>query len=206
MPMITLPGTVSRPAETIVRQIDLISAVDSLAKLFTGRILLTIVQLGGRVLQNVSSDARLICTVVDSALEIGQEIRQILITAHSEFLSRRVLSSPKSKQWNVILPVVASRSEVGNLALNVSDFVEKLRVDVAIDAEAVVQSQRSVERKSGKVGRWVKVLASVLAIVKKFLDADERFEVENWHVRLNSRAVEGSGGGLPAVLAGLIPW
>lgn len=71
MPIMMLPGTVSRPAETMVRHIDLISAGRVVSSVVgkSRACSITFVQLGFRVLQHVSGDAGFVLSLGNLVLE-----------------------------------------------------------------------------------------------------------------------------------------
>lgn len=166
MPIMMLPGTVSRPAETMVRQIDLISAgrvvssVDGKSRACP----ITFIQLGFWVLQHISGDARFVLSLGNLVLEHVKKERQVLVASFSIFLCLIVSTRPYPHQRDVVLPIVARASQIRHDPLNMDDLLEEGTLDRFIDTDAVVQCQARVQSKPLEVSIWVYILPPVVAI------------------------------------------
>lgn len=167
--------------------------------------LFTFVQLGLRVLQNVTGDAWLVSALGNTVLENLQQIAQILVAALAELLCLTVLLGENTKQRDVVLPVVAGTAEVGDTTLDINNLMQQLIVDIAFDTESVVESKTGVEGEALEVSLGVDIAGAVLAVLEQFLDTGSAFEVDNGHVGLHGRAVQRGGGRLATTLAGFIP-
>lgn len=63
-----------------------------------------------------------------------------------------------------------------------TDFLQKLIINGAVDPSAVIESERSIERESLEVRNGIDVHCAILRVVENLLDAHVAFEIENWHV------------------------
>lgn len=169
-----------------------------------GRIL-TVIKLSFRVLDNVSGNAGLIRALRDSILEHIQQISHVLVTASAELLGLVVHLCENPKQRDIVLPVIAGAAEVGDATLDSDNLLKKLIVDVALNAEAVVEGERGVQSKALEIRGRVDVLRSILAILEQLSDACRGLQINNGHVRLNGGTVQRGGGSLATTLARLVP-
>lgn len=167
--------------------------------------MLTFVQLGLGVLQNVTRDAWLVGALGNTILENLQQIAQILVTTLTELLRLAVLLGEDTKQGDVVLPVVAGTAEVGDTTFHIDDFVQQLIVHIALDTEPVVEGETGVEGETLEVGFGVDIAGTVLAVLEQLLDTRGAFEVDDGHVGLHGGAVQCGRSGLATTLAGFIP-
>lgn len=101
--------------------------------------MLTLIQLCFGILENIASDAGFVGTVGNSVLKIVEHVSQILVSPHSILLSFRIRRAKESHHWNIVLPVVARRSKIGNLSLHMRNLLKQLAIDAAVNAESVVE-------------------------------------------------------------------
>lgn len=119
----------------------------------------------------------------------------------------------QAEQGDIVLPVVGGGAEVADHAFDVDDFAEQGVVDAAFDADAVVEGEAGVEGVALEVGAGVDgdglaiiaSFSSFLGVAVEVADGVGGFEVDDGHVGLHGRAVEGGGGGFAAPFAGLVP-
>jgi hypothetical protein len=57
-----------------------------------------------------------------------------------------------------------------------------------------------------KVASWVQVHRPTFRILRNISNADIALEVDDGHIRLDGRPIQGRGGSLPPLLARLVPW
>ena len=166
---------------------------------------LTIIELSLGVFENVARDTGFVRTFGDTVFQHVQKEGQVLVATSPEFLGLVVHLGQDTQQRNVILPVVGRAAEIGHAALDVTDFLQQLVIDVAFDAEAVVKCQTGVEGKPLEVRGRVHVQGAVLAVAVQFLDAGVGLKVDDGHIGLCRRSIQGRGSGLATSLAGFIP-
>lgn len=161
----------------------------------------TFIKFGFRVLQDVSSNARLISTIRNILLQRRQQLGQILIPPRPVLLRPGTTTRPQSQQRDVVLPIIARAPEIRNLTLDMRNLLQQSIFNVSINSEPVIQRQRRVQRISLEVAVWVNVLFAVVAVSEHFLNADVRLEIDDGHVGLRCRTVEGCAGGFTALFA-----
>lgn len=144
--------------------------------------MLTFVQLGLGVLQNVTRDAWLVGALGNTILENLQQIAQILVATLAELLRLAVLLGEDTKQGDVVLPVIAGTAEIGDTTLHIDDLVQQLIVHIALDTEPVVEGETGVEGETLEVGFGVDIAGTVLAVLEQLLDTRGAFEVDDGHV------------------------
>lgn len=126
---------------------------------------LTIVQLGLGVFENVTCDARLICSLGDSILQHVEQVGEIFVPATAVIFRLVVHVGKNAQQRNVVLPVVRSTTEVGYPALHIDNLVQQPIIHITLDPEAVVERETGVKCISLEVGRGVHVPLAVLTVV-----------------------------------------
>ena len=207
--MMRLPGTVSKPADTMVRQMDLISAWGNLLAQTLQRcagIELTFIQDGLGVFQDVSGYTGFIFPLGNLVLEFIQEQCQICISSGAKLSRLGILAWPESQQGNVVLPVIACTPEIRNDTLDMADFLKQSILNGSVDADAVVESQACIKCKSLVIWIWVDVNLTAFAIGEELFDAGGTLQVNNGHVGLDRRTIERSCSCLAAPLARVVPW
>lgn len=171
-----------------------------------GKAKLTLIQLSLWILQNVARNARLILSLRNLLLQSIQQERHILVSPLSPLHRIIARLGKQPHQRNIILPVIASRSEVTNRALDITDLLQQLVINLAVDSVAIVQSERSVESKPLEICNWINVLLAVAAVVQELFDGDVGLEIDDGHVGLHCRPVESCGSGFSSLFARLVPW
>ncbi len=117
-----------------------------------------------------------------------------------------VPAGPQSQQRDVVLPIIARAPQIADDPLYMHDFLQQPIVDAIVNPDPVVEGEGSVECESLKIAVWINVNLAALTIHKKFFDAGIAFEVDDGHVGLHSRPIEGRGCSLTSNLAGFVPW
>lgn len=165
----------------------------------------TLIELRLRILQDVPRNTGLVRALGDLRLQHIQQLRQILVPSLPPHFGLRVPTRPEPQQRDVVLPVVAGAAQIADLAFDEDDLAQHLVVDVALDADAVVERQAGVQRELLEVRVGIDIDGAVPAVAENLLDARVRFEVDDGHVRLHGRPVERRRGRLAASLARLVP-
>lgn len=166
-----------------MRQIDLISSVESLA---SGSLriydVLALPALEAGEGAYIASDTWLISSSFDLIFQFVEKVGEVLIATISVLLRSLIVARPQPHQRNIVLPVVARRSEVANNALNVANLLQQLIIDRSIDSRSIIQCQGRIKGKALEVGDWVDIHSAILRVIENLFDRDVAFEVKNWHV------------------------
>src|ERR1700761_8591048 len=183
MVMLMLPGRVSRPAATIVKQMDFNSStvVSGLSYYtYAGHQYsrtLTISKLGFRILQNIAGNARMICSGRDPFFEGIEKVQNVLVSPSPESDRVFLVPGPQSHQRDIVLPSMCDATDVGKLSFNRNDLVQCLVLNTSLYADAVVQSQTDIQRETLKVAIGVDVRAS-LGVLRELVDACGGLEID----------------------------
>lgn len=103
------------------------------------------------------------------------------------------------------MPVITCGSEIADSTFDITDLIEQLIVNLAIDPGAIVKRKGGVEREALKVSDGVNILLSVIAVLEQFFDRNVGFQVNDWHIGLNGWTVESRGGCLSSLFARFVP-
>jgi hypothetical protein len=154
--MLILPGRVSSPAATIVRQIDLSSSASPSVLMHVRRCLKefhrpTIIELGLRVFENVACNAWVVSSIRNSLLHPVEERKDVFVSSSSELDCVLLVAGPESQERNIVLPTVGDTTDVTKFSLDSDNLSQGVVSNSTVNSDAVVQSQTDVEGEALKI-------------------------------------------------------